>query len=396
MLGETLVHMFIYSDSNDMPKEIEDDNFIYNKHVQDPIEEDKGIKHTLLGYALLALIIVCYYIVIISDQLISRKTNILQLNVVRYAMQTILLVVAAVIDQTSLKTTRTCIPYVCAIAFSEILYATAFYYAASIMPAGNIEGFFSAMYIIISTSWDLFRKQISRMTVVAVVIAVTGLLLILQPWTPQKPSLSYSAACDTMDGQKGNFQVHNELQIEVGMKTSNVTDISHKFVSFYNNISSDIYFAYSLAIMGALASTVVGAACKKALSFTQTIPLLFWIYITESISCLVITLFWNMYTNTNFTLPHGNLCLALSLIFVSFQAIMGAVTLLTYKYLPVSAMAMSWPLVTVLLYISQRTFLAQFHPGNSNTEELTGIILITFAALLAAAINILHKSKAHV
>ena len=381
-----------------------------NLSQKDKAEENNqrsGCKRVLIGYTILSAVMVCYLVTMLSVQMTTQKTSAMELNVLRYSTETVIVFVASILTRHSLKLKIKVLPYVMVIVVSEIVYCTCFFFAAAFMPAGNIEGAYTAGFLAFTTFCDLLLlKSISRFSVSSAVVSCVGLLLLLQPWKETLREIKPIAPCDYFDG-KINYSF-NTVPIAVSFNYSlfateiydteginTTTDTldygNHEVKSSF--IILNEYIGYTLAICGAISSSMAGYAYKRALISVKMEPLLFWTFLTESLVSLLLAAAWNTFHGYGFGLPSGTFCLLFTLLFTTASGLGCVLNFWTYKYIAVSALALAWPLLTMVLYVCQRTFLLKYHPGQSNSTEVVGIILITTGAVLSAVINILYQTN---
>ena len=363
--------------------------------------------NVLIGYTILSSVMVSYLVTMLSVQMTTQKTNVMELNALRYATEGFIVLVASILTRHSLKLKIKVLPYVIVIVVSEIVYCTCFFFAAGFMPAGNIEGAYTAGFLAFSTFCDLLLlKSISKLSVVSAVVSCVGILLLVQPWNQTPMELKPIAPCDYFDGNTNYSSYIAERAINFnysvpvtkmwdteGINTTMDTDDYGYHKVKPSLITLNEYIGYTLAICGAISSSVAGYAYKKALLSVNMEPLLFWTFLTESLVSLLLAAAWNIFHGYGFGLPSGTFCLLFTLLFTTASGVGTVLTYCAFRYIAVSALALVWPLMTMALYVCQRTFLLKYHPGQSNSTEVGGILLITTGAVLSAVVNILYQTN---
>ena len=388
--------------------------FIYSFSNEDQSQKDNlddngprsSCRSVLIGYTILSSVMVCYLVTILSVQMTTQKTGVMELNTLRYSTQAMIVFIVCIVNGHSLKLQIIVLPYVMIIVVSEIVYCTCFFFAAAFMPAGNIEGAYTAGFLAFTTFYDLLLlKSISRLSVSSVVVSCVGLLLLVQPWKETSREIKPIAPCDYFDGniiyssnttQLANKYNNSSSITETYNRGDNITMDTLDYGNHKENpslITLNEYIGYTLAIFGAICSGVAIYAYKRAMLSVSMEPLLFCAFLTESFVSLLLATAWNTFYGYGLELPSGIFCLLFTLLFTTASGLGCVLSFYAYRLIAVSALALAWPLVTVMLYVCQRTFLLKYHPGQSNSTEVVGIIFIALGAIGSAVINILYQTK---
>ena len=89
----------------------------------------------------------------------------------------------------------------------------------------------------------------------------------------------------------------------------------------------------------------------------------------------------------------GFICIVFTVIYIFISASATTLSYYSVYYAPVSSFAVSLVCTSVLLYVSQRTFLKTFYPGNANAVEVIGIMTAGFGMAILPGIHLLLKQK---
>ena len=343
---------------------------------------DKPWYHLLIGYALLLLTASFYMIAVISAQIIVDKTNIFVVNLYKFICEGAICLVVIIYTKKSLKPDRNAGPYWITTVIAEVFFSIFFFLAASLMPAGNNEATFTAAYIVITTSFDLFKKKTSKLAAPASLVILLGMICLIQPWQRDLKEVTSIVPCECIENRSMCAVTHDPLHNQ----TTNTASASNAHLP-------NEYVGYVLAIIAALAGAVYSNVVKYATEETPLFGFLFWVYVSVVIVFLPITGITSYFMDVHFHLPTGTVCFIFTLTFIVGSATATVVCMIMFQYLPVSAGGQAWPLVTTVLYICQRTFLRRFHPGHSNVSEVAGIVLINIGAILSTVVVALHETK---
>ena len=351
-----------------------------SKQQQTRTEDKKPLYQLILGYSFLAITAISYMISVVSAQLIVQKTSLLVVCLYKALFQLVLSLVIIIVAKLPLSLNRECGPYMLCMVVCGVLFSILFFLAGSMMPAGNNEATFTGVFIILAAAWDLFRDKISKLAIPASFVIVLGMVCLIQPWVTSVKELVSLTPCECLENS--TQCVVQFAQLSNG--TVGAIDTTHL---------PNVYIGYLIA---ALASTITVFYCnvvQKAAEKTDMMTILFWTYSGATIVFLILTGIASYFTNVDYRLPSGKYCFIFTLTFVCGSGLASVVCMWMYKYIPVSAGGQTWPLVTTVLYICQRTFLSDYHPGESNASEISGIVLIIVGSFLSTIITSLYQTK---
>ena len=348
-------------------------------------EMDESWKIILKGYTCLIWGVLCYIIAILAIQCVGDKTNIFELNCIRFAAQTgFVLVVSNLLDIPLTVAKKDVHKFAIGIAF-DFFFCTTFYMASYVLPAGNLDGLYAALCIIITSIKDTFNRHITKISLVASGSASLGLILLTQPWQLKLHSGALNMLpCDYLD-QRFALKVNFSLNQSV----TNITWHSEERVQTVHSL----VYGYLFILTAAISAAVAFNFFRLILQDYSIICLIFWCALAECILSTSITIGLSILAFGHLSLPSGIACLTITIVFLSSVTIAHFSVTYACKYLPASKVALASPFATVALYIAQRTVLKAFNPGYSNAVEIFGIICIFLGGILSPVITILYELK---
>ena len=335
----------------------------------------------LLGYIFLTTTAISYIVCLISAQLIVQKTNLLVVCLYRDLFQAALCLVVIIAAKLPLTISKECGPYLILIIVIDVVFALLFFLAGSIMPAGNNEATVTGIYIIVASAWDLFRNKISKLAIPASFVIVLGVVCLIQPWVTTVKEIVSIIPCECLDNK-------SHCEMELIILNNNTDNVAIETAHLPN-----AYVGYLIAALVAVVAVIYGNVVQKAAEKTDMMAFLLWAYIGATIVFLILTGIASYFTSIEYTLPHEKYCFIFTLMFVLGSGCAAVFCMWMYKYIPVSASGQTWPVVTTVLYICQRTFLSEYHPGESNASEICGIVLINVGSILSTIITSLYHTK---
>ena len=236
------------------------------------------------------------------------------------------------------------------------------------MPVGNSDALFTAFYAICSTLIDICRKAINKVAVVTTFVAVIGIILLIQPWDLKNNDGTYQRPCSQLGSTHeilvNNITNHSNITMNM---FNDATPISVKYqligytmllitgicVAGYSNLIKSLLSEHPFTVPNFLLGLFGGFVSFFTNLAQKQITMQPLYHVSDGGICVLFLCLFTVCTLS------GNLFEALAL-----------------KYIHVSEIAISGSVLTVLYYISQRTFLSEFHPGHANTIEIIGIVII--------------------
>ena len=346
---------------------------------------EESSKTIMKGYASLLLAVLCYTIAILAFQSIGDKTSIFELNSIRFAAQTVIAFVSSKALDIPLKVANQDIyKFVIGIGFN-FFFCTAFYMASYELPAGNLDGLYASLCIILTSTKDICSRQITNISLVASAFASLGVLLLTQPWQPRMHSGTLDVLpCDYLDQ---NYVRENNISLH-----PNVINVTWHSEERVQSVQS-LLFAYILILTAAIGAAMAFNFFRLILQDYSIMCLIFWCALVECILSALITIVFKSLAFEHLSFPRGIACLTITIVFLSAVTTAHFTVNYSCKYLPASKVALASPFATVNLYIAQRTLLKAFKPGHSNVVEIFGIICIFFGGIFSPVTTLLFESK---
>ena len=317
-------------------------------------------------------------------QAIGNRTSMFEINFFRFALQSLVGLAVVLYAEESLRIAKKDIyKLIIGVPFSYVK-CTVFYLAAVIMPVGDMDGIFVALYIIFSTGFDLGIGRISKISLLSSGLGVIGVIFLCQPWHPWDTSNTPEfAPCDLLANKSLMALHHNSSH-------HNNTTMSMVEVKWYSNkyILGILYI-----ILTAASCTVSGNIFKSLLTVYPVYSIVFWTGFLQCIPSGIILVSLRYFGNGHLSFPVGGVCLALTVLFICSLTCITVSGKFVYKALPVSKAALAISFGALALYIVQRTLLKDFYPGHANALEIIGIVFIFACASIAPIISIMYESK---
>ena len=360
----------------------------YDDEKQPLLTKSALVCKTIFAIVIMVVMQMSYILSTISAQVSGIQSNIFQVISLRFILQCLGITPAVFHGNYSWKLHQKDIHLLAVSALTNVIYSSTFYLAASFMPIGNLDGLGVAFYILFSTSYDYYRKSITKRSVVISFLVIVGILLVVQPWHSQVEQNTIPLSpCQVLDS--GLNKINGSLQFQTS--GNNSTDVDN----LENHGGHNLWYGYVLIIIAFIAMTIEGNTDRLLLNEYPLPVVMLWLALCEGWLSFVMNLIWTGIKHESvYTIPSGRYCVIFLFCFVAFSGAARTLSILVYKYWHISSVALSNVILTVTLYASQRTFLSEFHPGHANVTELIGIAIITFSVTILPFIFVLvdkHK-----
>ena len=345
----------------------------------------RNIENLVKGYTAIFASAASYVGVICLIQTFGKKSNIFLLNCMRFAIEAAFAVVIATTFCYSVKVAKKDI-YKFVLSLSlNYAFIVAFYSSSYTLPGGNLDGLYGGLYILIATFFDVAKGTISKLSIATSSFAILGILLLTQPWHMElQPPKIILLPCEYLEGTNITFSDDRNITFASFNQT-----ISFEMLHSPSKLA--LFLGYFYLLVASISNVVAGNIYRNILQDYSIYCLLFWSGFFQFSLSAIITISLKFYGVNNISLPKSGPCLWFILAFVLSACIAKGSTNIASKYMPVSKIALSTPVTTVILYIFQRTVLNAFHPGHANFLEIIGIVCIFLAALLSPLITILFE-----
>ena len=113
----------------------------------------------------------------------------------------------------------------------------------------------------------------------------------------------------------------------------------------------------------------------------------------EGLLSILLTLLTKSYDHSDWDLPTGTYCFTFTFLFVFVAAVNDILWFVCFCFLPVSHVSIGTSPMVLLLYITQRTYLHQFYPGNANGLEVTGALMVFIGSLMPPVLTLWQNKQ---
>ena len=331
------------------------------------------------------LVAVLGYIASLSTaQVAGNKISIFIVNMFRFIFEILFSIICISFGGHSLKVAKKDMLKVFIASTFNLVYVSLLYLSTTQLPVGTLDGLYGGIYITITTFVDAVQMKISKWSVIAAMIAGTGLILLTQPWHQFKGNVI--APCDVLD--------NNLIYFNISSMFSNASNNAPYINTnpLYQWFTPEA-LGYTYIIIGTLITCVGDIIIRSLLQTYSIYNFLFWGGIIQSLITGIILLIMAYIQSGSFSFPTGTACLSFSIVLIITMTFTHMFLNITFIFLPVSKAAMVTPLATIALYVLQRTALKTFHPGHANIMETVGILAIVVAGILAPVVSIFFESE---
>ena len=324
---------------------------------------------------------------IISSQLTTA--NVLQINCVRFVLVSALAFGAVCLRECDLKLKCQHFGMLLTCVILHQVYSNAYYFTASFMPAGTFNGIRGAFVTVMATTYDFYKRKISKLAVVSMTGAVIGIILVTQPWLEQIEIHLALSPCEYLENESRPLK----LDINTTGTMPNHQDQYEALQIWFQKYKTPI--GYMLVVFMSMMSVSRGILIRQLIHEYPVPTITFWHTLMEAISTIILNMMWSKYfTKPFFDIPVGGLCCVLTILFIASAACGNGLAYVVYKRTQVSTTAIMGIAITMVLYASQRSFLKSFHPGHANVVEVIGIIMISFSVSVIRLISfIIEKNR---
>ena len=371
-----------------------------NENVEYTEEERQALfpgktsrKFEIIGYAIVTMTALSYFIAFTSSQISGLQLNIFELFLGRYLILFMLVSILVAYKREPLKISAEHLKYVAVLIVIDVIQSSCTYTATTFMPVGNMDAFHNAVFILAASLYDIINKQITKFRMFCAFIIIFGIVLLSQPWyIPDREDIRIP--CEYL----------NHFKDSAG-KNDNLSDLTYlnytpNHAAFQNEHGATWIFShqklvgYLLIVLGALGHTVRSNLAKYLQKHYSGCVVLFWVFLGDAVLSLSITVVWKLIKQDSIVdVNLGTYCILFTCTYVIFSILATCFSYLSVKYVLVSSYAFSLVCKTVLLYVSQRTFLKKFYPGNGNVIEVFGVVVCLLGMAILPTVESLLKPK---
>ena len=336
-------------------------------------------KFNIIGYAIVTMTSLSYFIAYTSSQISGLQINIFELFLGRYLILFTLVSLLVACKRDPLKISAEHLKYVVILIIIDVIQSFCTYTATTFMPVGNMDAVNNAVFILAASLYDIIKKQITKFRMFCAFIIIIGIVLLSQPWYISDYQ-HIRAPCEYLNGFKDTDLIY-----------LNYTQNIHSATWIFNHQK---LVGYLLIVLGALGHTVRSYLAKYLQIHYSGCVVLFWVFLGDAVFSLSITVVYKLIKQDSIMdLPLGTYCVLFTCTYVIFSILATCFSYLSVNYVLVSSYAFSLVCTTVLLYVSQRTFLKKFYPGSANVIEVFGVVFCLLGMAILPAVESVLKPK---
>ena len=357
---------------------MKDDEHMEGKALLDELHEDENSKdetrkqgNTLKGILSAFIYVFLSCISAISVQLIGKRVPAFELNAFRCGMPLVLYcLIAAIFIRKWPIVARTEIVSTGVISFLHFLQSIAHYAAFAILPVASVKCVSLTTQIVTGVVFfSLFWSEtLDLVKISAALICITGIVLVMQPdFIFTKDTLKTCLNCTK------NSTLPPNMEPELRHNHEWTLDV----------------LGYILPVIGGTAFTLDILVLKKRPYLTENmVQVLFWSFaVNTAISTIIMFVVEEpglpaTWYDVSLVMAHGlSYTLMWPVYFYSAENIEGN----TYTLINSTS--------TVIMLVSQYTFLSTIHPGYRNWIEIFGAVLVMIGFVLGSVMGLLRRHK---
>ena len=306
---------------------------------------------------------------IITSQL--TNANVLQINVLQYSLISVVIFALKCFFNYPLDIKAQHCGKLLACVVLHLVNGMAYYASATFMPLGNFNGLHAAFATVLATGYDFYWKRINKVSVISAVCAIIGIILLTQPWATKDEIKLLVSPCEYLENTSQPL-IQTIINGSNPYQQQNAKDVLKTWFNKYSDIISFLLITFI-----SVTAVTKGVLIRQIFTEYPVTTILFWHVTIEGFASLIMNIFWSAFSNSPFLdVPSGSLCKLFTVLFLVFTAFGTVFSFLGYKRTFVSTTEVTDITFTVFLYLCQRTFLKQFHPGHGNVVEVIGIVTI--------------------
>ena len=284
--------------------------------------------------------------------------------------------------------------YICPIIIASFFNACAactLFFSASFMPVGNTEALYVGLHVLIPSIIDFAKGRIQFKSAICSLFAILGLIFLAQPWHQINENRKIQMIpCEYWQDYVHNNHSSNTTHFTYDKNMTHVAaDNLANFIfidgSKYYVLINSIYLGYILVVFAAVATIVRGYVTKDLRNDIADEKLAFWLALVEIIICFIFTVIWSISNNIKlYNFPTGLVCLMLVLLYSLCGGVVYYLWIYSVGNFNISKIALGNCVILLLMFICQKTFLQNFHPGAANWYETLGVAVIIVSLLLVS------------
>ena len=305
----------------------------------------------------------------ITSQL--TEANILQINCIRYLVMAVIGLSFAVSNNYSLGIRRPHIWKLLVCVILRLFGGTGFLFAASFMPLGTFGALQSAVGALLAAIYDFLKRKATFVSLLSAWIAIVGILLLSQPWRQTQSVKLAVIPCEYFQNTSQSV-----VQLSVNANAFNATEQPKGGLNHWFQTNQEI-IGYTLTVTIPTVSVIRGVFLRELMKEYSIPSILYWHTIAETILHVIINMLWSQVFNVPFlNYPEGTVCIMAFVLLLLSAIISNTCSYYAFGRTNVSTSTIAEVVFAALLYVCQRTFLKEFHPGHANVIEIIGIVVI--------------------
>ena len=363
----------------------QDDTFLQKPESRKELNTVSQASQLLKGYACLFVAMVSYTVSLTSSQISGENANLCMANMFRFLFEIAISILCILVTRSSLFIEKNNIYKFIIAASFNLIFIFLFYMSSNVLPLGNMDGIFAGFMITISTLVDVVRGQVSKWSCTAASLAAIGVLLLTQPWnTVVNMDILQQAPCQNIENNY--YNIAKEMDTHMNQSSSK---LEGNYDGFYVNPS---ILGYTYLFIASLACCLGNNMIRSLINTYSIYCYLFWGGLIQAGFTGAILIFIEAIKSTELRFSKEPVCFGFTIVFIIAMTTSHMLQNFTFKYLPVSTVAMGSLVSTLLLYIIQRTLLKDYQPGHRNLIEISGIVCIICAGIVSPIISIIYEN----
>ncbi len=279
--------------------------------------------------------------------------------------------------------------FVLAAAASHVFYNVSYYASGNYLALGAVGSLyqFSSMLFGAVLSLVFGLEKFRTLKLVAIILCSLGTLLILQPYPlfdlEGKPeqgetTLKYIQNKTFVLSQEKIIMINNTVLVEDEYVLANITKTEPENIinSKNDNAGSDFLLGIGLAVIAGIFASVQFVIQKLELRDVSGNLIIVWVSIIGMSISIIISLFTETLTMVT------SWDKILIFLFHCSANVFTVAVFYAPSYTNVTVITTTLSMVTVFMYIAQRTVLSHIFPGAGNWLEILGILVTTAGSML--------------
>ena len=342
------------------------------KCAEDQVDEDQTSRNFRFGVCIAAVTTICNASSSAFAQALAGFVPEFELNTFRFTAQMLITLPIVYFKKLSLWVPKREVPWLVITSLLHNAYNVLYYKASIYLPLGAFAGVSRGFILIIVGFVSLvITKECHYFTIIAVVLCVTGMILIDQPGFIFHDILPVTDLTPTYTPICENKPVIYTQDIFT-TATSNMSNTSGIMLNstITESAGSNETLGYILLLSSSIVTSILYFIINRKFKDIDRFVIIFWIGTGGVIVSLVVSAIFE-----DFTFPRNTNCLLL-LIGHGFSAGLGTLgNVKSLELLIPVVFSLVGSLQVVLLCLAQYTIMQDINPGKRNAVEVTGVVI---------------------